>query len=121
MFPLQSRQERSSLALASFPEELCLPVWSAQHLSHLLCNFKHIRQGGRGLAGKKSLRFMETGMERAEVTCKCSLQGCHSGKMLSMSPPTRHWRTHTRGTAGTSPQPPQNVYAPRTRALALFE
>lgn len=107
--PTAEKAEHSSLALASFPEELCMTtlpagllVWSAQHLSHLLSNLKHIWQRGREETFPAS--SMNTGMGRAEVTCQRSLQRCHSGRVLSVSPLlTSNQRTHTRGTPGTSP------------------
>ena len=82
----------------------------------------HLTERQRACRKKVTVSFMKTGMGRAEITCKRSLQCCHSGRVLGTSSLlTSHRRTHTRGTPGTSPQPTQNVYAPRTRALALFE
>lgn len=85
----------------------------------------HLAERHRAPRGNLPGNSMKTGTARAEVTCECSLQRWHSGKVLGTSSVlTRHRRIHTReggGHLGHPPQPTQKVCAPRTRALALFE
>lgn len=58
----------------------------------------HLTERQRAPRGNLPANSTKRGTARAEVTCECSLQRWHSGKVLGMSSVlTRHRRIHTRG------------------------